>query len=213
MSRPLERARNVMNDGESVLNVACLIIAGGFFALAISNISRAGNFLTIDSLFFFTVCLLLSAVFVVSPALWLRDRGLLRNPFSLEGDEPVSAAHAPAVPIHFEGSVKLFLAVLGGLLALTLVEVFLAYIHIRLDVMLTILIGLSLVKAALIVMYFMHLRFERMTLVLSLIPALMICICLLFIFFPDSFRASRLRPEFNKTHAEATAPTSREGGH
>jgi len=39
----------------------------------------------------------------------------------------------------------------------------------------------------------MHLRFERLNLVLTIVPALVICICLLLIFFPDSFRARELR--------------------
>jgi len=45
----------------------------------------------------------------------------------------------------------------------------------------------------LILAYFMHLRYERMSLVYTLIPMLVICICLLFIFFPDSFRSLGLR--------------------
>jgi cytochrome c oxidase subunit 4 len=59
--------------------------------------------------------------------------------------------------------------------------------------MLTILIGLSLIKAALIIAYFMHLRFERLSLVLTLMPALVMCLILLLIFFPDSFRSKNLR--------------------
>jgi cytochrome c oxidase subunit 4 len=70
--------------------------------------------------------------------------------------------------------------------------------------MLTILIGLSLIKAAMIVAYFMHLRFERMSLVLTLIPTVAVCICLLFIVFPDSFRAGKLRT----TKTEAVAPAT-----
>src|SRR3712207_8262408 len=88
----------------------------------------------------------------------------------------------------------MFLKVLGGLLVLTLVEVLLAYFEVPPAVMLAIVMGLSLVKAGLIMGYFMHLRFERMSLVLTLVPALVVCICLLFVFFPDSFRLNRLRP-------------------
>jgi cytochrome c oxidase subunit 4 len=59
--------------------------------------------------------------------------------------------------------------------------------------MLTVLIGLSVIKAALIIAYFMHLRFERLSLVLTLMPALVMCLILLLIFFPDSFRSRNLR--------------------
>jgi cytochrome c oxidase subunit 4 len=74
-----------------------------------------------------------------------------------------------------------------------MVEVVLAYVQVPLVLMLTILVGLSLIKAALILAYFMHLRYERMSLVYTLIPMLVICICLLFIFFPDGIRALNLR--------------------
>ncbi len=60
-------------------------------------------------------------------------------------------------------------------------------------VMLLVLMILSVVKAGLIVAYFMHLKAEKMTLILSLVPAVVVVICLLFAFFPDSFRLFELR--------------------
>ena len=106
------------------------------------------------------------------------------------------ATHAEGEHEHFAGSNKLFISVWVWLLLLTGIEVFLGYIHIPLHLMLTILIGLSIIKAALIVAYFMHLRFERLSLVLTLVPILVVCICLLFVFFPDSSRSQRLRYEY-----------------
>jgi cytochrome c oxidase subunit 4 len=97
---------------------------------------------------------------------------------------------------HFAGSTKLFTSVWIWLLVMTGIEVLLAYIQLPLIYMLVILIGLSIIKAALIVAYFMHLRFERLSLVLTLIPILVMCICLLFVFFPDSRRALQLRYHF-----------------
>jgi len=94
---------------------------------------------------------------------------------------------------HFAGSNKLFFSVWFWLLLLTGFEVFLGYIHLRVTLMLVILMGASIIKAALIVAYFMHLRFERLPLVLTIVPALVICICLLLVFFPDSFRSRALR--------------------
>ena len=94
---------------------------------------------------------------------------------------------------HFAGSNRLFISVWVWLLLLTSFEVFLGYIRLNVVLMLVILMGASIVKAALIVAYFMHLRFERLNLVLTIVPALVICICLLLIFFPDSFRARELR--------------------
>src|SRR6266446_2495030 len=101
--------------------------------------------------------------------------------------------HAIGDEEHFAGSNKLFISVWVWLLALTGVEVYLGYKHLPVIYMLVILMGASIVKAALIVAYFMHLRFERLNLVLTIVPALVICICLLLVFFPDSFRSKNLR--------------------
>lgn len=91
---------------------------------------------------------------------------------------------------------KLFYQVWFWLLLLTVIEVVLAYQHLGVLLMLVILVGLSVMKAALIMAYFMHLRFERLSLVLTLIPALVVLICLMFISFPDSFRVQELMPRF-----------------
>ncbi len=91
------------------------------------------------------------------------------------------------------GSTKLFLWVWAGLLGLTAIEVFLAYIQLPLGLMLSVLMGLSIVKAVLIVAYFMHLRFEKLSLVMVLIPMWVMVSLLLFVFFPDSFRLQDLR--------------------
>src|SRR5918911_1133022 len=167
-----------------ILNAICVLFALAFLMFAVVNAASAGNFLSIDSLFITVAMLLLAGIFMIHPALWARERGLFAA--EAEGD-------APAVDLHFEGTTKLFLAVLGGLLGLTIVEVLLAYFHVPLALMLTILLGLSIIKAALIVAYFMHLRFERMSLVLTLVPMLVVCICLLLIFFPDGRRLQRMR--------------------
>jgi cytochrome c oxidase subunit 4 len=109
------------------------------------------------------------------------------------------ATHAENEHEHFAGSNKLFMSVWFWLLLLTGIEVFLGYIHIPIHLMLTILIGISIIKAALIVAYFMHLRFERLSLVLTIIPMLVICICLLMVFFPDSFRSKDHRYKFESS--------------
>ena len=85
-------------------------------------------------------------------------------------------------------SNRIFYVVWTALLIITIVEVALAYEEFSVAMMLTILIGLSLIKAGLIVAYFMHLRFEKLSLTLTLIPAVVICIALLGIFFIDSLR-------------------------
>ena len=100
---------------------------------------------------------------------------------------------------HFAGSNKLFISIWGWLLILTLIEIVLAYRPMAIHFMLTILLGLSIIKAALIVAYFMHLKFERLSLILTIVPMLVVFICLLFAFFPDSFRSQDLRYRFKET--------------
>ena len=113
------------------------------------------------------------------------------------------SAHADE---HFAGSNKLFISIWVWLLVLTLIEIFLAYRPMPIHFMLTILMGLSIIKAALIVAYFMHLKFERFSLIITLIPMLVVCICLLFVMFPDSFRSSELRYKFKESPPVAPAP-------
>jgi len=95
---------------------------------------------------------------------------------------------------HAVGGNRLFFWVWFWLLLLTAIEVVLAYRQMALAMMIVILLGLSLIKSALIMAYFMHLKFERLSLVLTLIPALVILICLMFISFPDSVRIHQLVP-------------------
>ena len=187
------RLRGLAGKQDIILNAICLLFAFVFLALALSNLRWAGDFLTIDSLFMMSVFLLLSLVFLVNPVLWAHEQGLLKSWFAAEDDAAAEAA--PAEHVHFEGSTLMFLVVLGGLLLLTLVEVVLAYVEVPLTLMLTILIGLSLIKAGMIMAYFMHLRFERQSLVMALVPALVICICLLLVFFPDGKRLRDVRPK------------------
>ena len=83
----------------------------------------------------------------------------------------------------------LFIKVWIGLLVLTLIEVWLAYIHFGVILMLTLLMALSLVKAGMIMAYFMHLKFDLPSLSWLLVVPLVACILIMVgYFFPDSFR-------------------------
>src|SRR5580693_5950115 len=98
---------------------------------------------------------------------------------------------------HISGATaKTFLNVWFALLAMTGIEVFLAYEQIPVLIFLTALVGLSVIKAALIIAYFMHLKFEKLSLFLTLFPMLILCIILmLLIFMPDSNRLMNMRPQ------------------
>ena len=104
------------------------------------------------------------------------------------------SAHDSGLEGHAVGSTKLFVMVWVWLAVITFIEVFLAYERLRPDLMLILLVVLSLVKAALIVSYFMHLKYEKISLALILIPATIFCICMIIIFFmPDGARLMQMR--------------------
>ena len=82
-----------------------------------------------------------------------------------------------------------FFWVWGVLLVLTAIEVSLAYQHMPPVKMLTILMGLSLVKAALIIGFFMHLRYEISLMKWLTMCSVIVCLILMTIFFlPDAHR-------------------------
>ena len=101
--------------------------------------------------------------------------------------------HEAAEHEHLAGSKRTFLFVWGWLLALTAVEVVLAYQRLEIKLMLGILMTLSVVKATLIISYFMHLRYERRSLAWTLMPALVFVVGMMFIVMPDSIRALLMR--------------------
>ena len=95
---------------------------------------------------------------------------------------------------HAGASIKIFLYVWIALLAMTGIEVFLGYEHFGVKLMLVLLMGLSVIKATLIIAYFMHLRYERASLAWTLMPALVMVISLMAMLLPDSFRLIQMRP-------------------
>src|SRR5262249_51121540 len=164
----------------------------------------AGAVISTDGLFFTVVPLVLALAFLTVPGMeMLAKRKQAKAEAGTEGAEAEAhEAHAAEEAIHFAGSNRLFLSIWGWLLLLTGFEVFLGYVQLPVIYMLVILMGASIVKAALIVAYFMHLRFERLNLILTIVPAVVICICLLLVFFPDSFRARTLRYQGPPAKAE-----------
>ncbi len=103
--------------------------------------------------------------------------------------------HAHAEEAHAGASTGTNITLWVGLVAITGLEVFLAYKELQPSVMLSILVVLSLVKAAMIMSYFMHLKYEKFSLVLWLVPAMIFCISMMFIFFfPEAFRLLQMRP-------------------
>jgi cytochrome c oxidase subunit 4 len=191
------KERKILDGACAVL--ALISLAGAAYTVVTGQIFSTG----VDGLFFAMMCLLLAIVFAISPVWsWLSGRA------AAGAGSHAAAGHAASVPN------GLFLPVVGDehahvptsadtkknfmiwvwLLALTAIEVVLGYVQVAsLGVMLFILMALSIVKAALIMAYFMHLKFERRSLILTVVPAMVVCIALLAIIFPDSLRALLLR--------------------
>ena len=93
---------------------------------------------------------------------------------------------------HDEGKGQYFW-VWGALLVITAVEIVLAYKQVFDPVhMLGVLMALSVIKAALIIAYFMHLKFERARMKIVLMTSVVVCLTLMCIFFPDALRVLHL---------------------
>ncbi len=93
---------------------------------------------------------------------------------------------------HRHHSKNVFFWVWGALLIFTGIEVYLAYQNMELIRMLTILMGLSLIKAGLIIGYFMHLKYEVSSMKWLTMASLVICLALMCIFLPDAVRVVHL---------------------
>jgi cytochrome c oxidase subunit IV len=103
------------------------------------------------------------------------------EPFQLAIEERVAEQHR-------HHKVSPFFWVWGTLLVLTAIEVNLAYRNMAPKRMLTILMALSLVKATLIIGYFMHMKYEVSRMKWLTMCALVFCLAMMMVFFPDAFR-------------------------
>ena len=78
-----------------------------------------------------------------------------------------------------------YIGVFWWLLALTILEVAVIYLPIARLAIVILLVGMAFVKAALVAIYFMHLKFERMTLSVIALTPLILCIFLILMLVPD----------------------------
>jgi cytochrome c oxidase subunit 4 len=78
-----------------------------------------------------------------------------------------------------------YIAVFWSLLALTLIEVGVFYMHIGRVYFVTALVLLALIKAFLVAWFFMHLRSERWTLIFMTVIPLVLAVDLLLGLMPD----------------------------
>lgn len=156
------------------------LLAGGSLAVAVWAVATDGFKSGTDTLFLVMVCLLLALVFSIGPMMWAAQQGLISNPLAADESEAHGGNRENAV-------------VWIALLVLTGIEVLLAYVHLDITLMLIILMGLSIIKAVLIIAYFMHMKFEKMSFILTIVPILVVLLCLFVVFFPDGMRVKNLR--------------------
>jgi cytochrome c oxidase subunit IV len=80
------------------------------------------------------------------------------------------------------------------ILALAGVQVLLAYRHLEGPPLVVRMLAVALVQAGLAVMFFMHMRRERRTLMLTLFPATLFVLLMMNMIWSDSFRLLHMRP-------------------
>ena len=80
-----------------------------------------------------------------------------------------------------------YLRIFYILLALTIVEVAIVYMHLPKILLVALLIVLAVWKAALVAMHFMHLKFEKRTLALIALSPFVLCVFLILMLMPDIF--------------------------
>jgi caa(3)-type oxidase subunit IV len=78
-----------------------------------------------------------------------------------------------------------YIGVFWWLLALTILEVGVIFLPLAKFLIGVLLVGFALSKAALVALYYMHLKFERRTLGLIAITPLVLCVLLVFALLPD----------------------------
>jgi cytochrome c oxidase subunit IV len=89
--------------------------------------------------------------------------------------------------------MRFYVVLWAGLLGIVIVEVLLTYAGLRPLALTISLLALALIEAGAVLMYFMHLRYERRILFWSLIPALVFTLLMLDHIWPDAFRLTSMR--------------------
>jgi cytochrome c oxidase subunit IV len=84
-----------------------------------------------------------------------------------------------------------YIAVFIWLAALTGVEVVAVYMPLTRLALAAILVVLAFTKAALVALYFMHLKFERRTMLLVAVTPIILCVFLMFMLVPDGIMKHR----------------------
>ena len=175
--------------------IFCLLLGIWGFYITGAQLAQGTLTASLDNLFL-TLFAALMGVTCFGYLAW-RFYPALTAPAAGGGSAPAPAGYVlPADPVYQDAHIPLFNKVWLGLLILTAVEVLLAYVQIAgVIIMLVILLVLSLIKAGMIMMSFMHLQFDHRHLKWIVVVPAIACIAIMCgYFFPDAFRLLNLRP-------------------
>lgn len=78
-----------------------------------------------------------------------------------------------------------YMGVFWWLLALTILEIAVIYMPMAKLIIIILLVGMAISKAALVALYFMHLKFERLTLGVIALTPFFLCVFLILMLLPD----------------------------
>jgi len=121
---------------------------------------------------------------------------------------------ATATTTHAEHAEPNYNAIFWYLLVLTILEVGATYLPLGKVVIGALLVAMALGKAALVALFFMHLKFEKTTLGVVALTPLLICVWLLFMLLPDT-SPYLARPERSKAAeaSQAAEPAAEPAAH
>lgn len=88
---------------------------------------------------------------------------------------------------HSAHSAAQYLKIFYVLLVLTVVEVAIVYLHLPRMLLVGLLVILAVWKATLVALHFMHLKFEKTTLMLVALSPFILCVFLILMLMPDIF--------------------------
>lgn len=91
------------------------------------------------------------------------------------------------------------------LIVLTIAEVAVVYMPFPKIVIALLLIGMACSKALYVALYFMHLKFERKTLMMIALTPFIICVFLVFMLLPDLMAGARHEGAKAESHAVDTS--------
>ncbi|HZQ20593.1 MAG TPA: cytochrome C oxidase subunit IV family protein [Terriglobales bacterium] len=93
------------------------------------------------------------------------------------------------------GGIITYVVIYIAILALSALQIAIAYEHIDGSQMLLRMLSVAIVQAGLAIMFFMHMKSEKRSLALFLLPATIFVLAMMNVFWSDSFRLLTMHPK------------------